>query len=74
MFKIREHSLQGVEKARRGTDRPTCNSQSQNFESVRLIDCYAAFLVLCYGFGAALILLSIEFLLKTKYFCKKYRN
>ena len=74
MFKIREHGLQGLVKSRQQTDRPTCNSQVQSFGSVRITDCYAAFLVLCYGMAAALILLSIEFLLKIKRFRKMFHN
>lgn len=68
LFKIREHGIQAVEKSRRDTDRPKCNAQAHNFESVRIIDCYAAFLVLCYGIAIALILVCFEFVLKIKCF------
>lgn len=68
---MREHGIQTIEKARRQTVRPVCNSNSQNFESVRIIDCYAAFLVLCYGLAVAFILLCIEFICKSKCICVK---
>lgn len=64
LFKIREHGIQGVEKSRRYTTRPTCSSLAHNFESVGIIDCYAAFLVLAYGIAATLGVLCLEFLSK----------
>lgn len=64
LFKIREHGIQGVEKSRRYTARPTCNSLAHNFESVGIIDCHAAFLVLVYGIAATLGILCLEFLSK----------
>ncbi|XP_031625634.1 uncharacterized protein LOC116342265 [Contarinia nasturtii] len=66
LFRIREHGIQEIEKARRYTSRPICSSQSQNFESVGIIECYAAFLVLCYGIAAALGFLCLEHFWKIK--------
>lgn len=60
LFKIREHGIQAIEKARRYTDQPVCSSRGQNFDSVRISECYAPFLVLCYGIVAALLFLSLE--------------
>lgn len=74
LFKIREIGIQTVEKVRRRTDKPTCNSQVHNFESVRIIDCYAAFLVLCYGMAAALLIFCIEVTYKTTRFCLEKRH
>lgn len=60
LFKMREHGIQSREIGRRSTEKPICNSHSPYFESVRIVDCYAAFLVFCYGIAAALIFLCIE--------------
>lgn len=37
-----------------------CEGLNQNFESVRIIDCYAALLILAYGFMLSFMLLLME--------------
>lgn len=66
LFKIREHGIQTIEKARRYTDPPICSSSGQNFQSVRITECYAPFLVLCYGMVTALLFLIFEAIRKMK--------
>lgn len=62
LFKMREHGLQARVQAQIYSKKPTCHSNSQNFESVRIIDCYAALLLLAYGFAASFMLLIVEIL------------
>lgn len=66
LFKIREHGIQGIERTRRYADKPVCNSNGGNFESVRITDCYAPFWILCYGMIASIVILLIEFLYQSK--------
>lgn len=63
-FKIHEHGIQQRELNRIYSKHPKCNSNGQSFGSVRLIDCYAAILVLCYGFLFSFVTLLLEMLLK----------
>lgn len=63
LFKMREHGLQARVQSQIYTKRPLCHSHGQNFESVRIIDCYAALLILAYGFAASILLLIGEFIL-----------
>lgn len=65
-MKIREHGIQLREKSRVYKSRPKCDSDGKNFGSVRLIDCYAALLILLYGFLASIIISGIEIAMKTK--------
>lgn len=60
-MKVREHGIQLRERARVYTDRPKCNADGKNFDSVRLIDCYAAFVLFGYGAGASILLLVVEY-------------
>lgn len=46
--------------------RPICGAHGQNFESVRLIDCYAPLLILAYGFIGSLLVLIGEIILDKK--------
>lgn len=61
-MKIREHGIQQRERKRVYMERPKCTSNGQNFESVRLSDCFAAYLVLFYGLGASIGLMIFEFI------------
>lgn len=74
LFKIREHGIQGREKSRIYTDKPVCSSNTQNFGSVRLIDCYAAFLILCYGIAVSFTILFVENFYKRKCCLKRPEN
>lgn len=75
LFKVQEHGILSVERSRRYSDRPGCSSHAANFESVGITECYAGFLVLCYGIAAALVLFCAEFICKTKCYCfKKYHQ
>lgn len=62
---MREVGLQARVQSQIYKKRPKCEAQNQNFESVRIIDCYAALLVLAYGFAAAIILCLIEIIMKS---------
>lgn len=66
VLRIREHGIQLRERARVTISKPKCNSDGKNFGSVRLIDCYAALMVLVYGFLASLIFFGAEILTLTK--------
>lgn len=59
-FKLREHGIQERQNLKIYRKRPLCDTHGQNFGSVRLIDCYAALLVLAYGFITSLLLLVCE--------------
>lgn len=54
---MREVGLQARIQSRLYTKRPLCHSIGQSFESIRIIDCYAALLILAYGFVASFLLL-----------------
>lgn len=69
IFRIRELGIQSRENAKLYTDKPTCSSKGQNFGSVRLIDCYAVWLVLGYGCALSAIILFMEFVTKRKLYC-----
>lgn len=60
MLKIREHGIQSRERSRVYTKRPICDSDGKSFGSVRLFDCYAAFLILVYGFAVAFLMFCLE--------------
>lgn len=60
VFKIREHGLQQRLNSKIYRSRPLCKGNGQVFESVRIIDCYAAFLVMAYGFLISTSILIIE--------------
>lgn len=59
-FKIREHGLQQRLNQKIYRKRPVCEGHEQNFGSVRIIDCYAALLVLAYGYIISILLLILE--------------
>lgn len=59
-MKIREHGIEHREKSRVFRSRPKCDSDGKNFGSVRLIDCYAAILVLVYGLFASFVMFCAE--------------
>lgn len=65
-MKIREHGIQTRERSRIYKMRPKCDSDGKNFGSVRLTDCYAAFLILVYGFAVSFLTFCMEKLLKSK--------
>lgn len=65
-MKIREHGIQSRERLRIYKMRPKCDSEGKNFGSVRLIDCYAALLILVYGFFISLFTFCVEKMLKSK--------
>lgn len=65
-LRIREHAIQLREKSRLMISKPKCDSDGKNFGSVRLIDCYAALMVLVYGFCASLLTFGAEFLAMRK--------
>lgn len=73
LFKIREHGIQSREIRKYFRNRPICSSQGQNYDSVRLIDCYAALLILAYGCALSLMLLLAE-KLHVKLMQKKLRE
>lgn len=64
---MRENGLQARVQSQVYRKRPQCDAHGQNFESVRLIDCYAALLVLAYGFIASILLLVCEIVLFKDY-------
>lgn len=66
-MKIREHGIQTRERSRVYRNRPKCNSNGKSFGSVRLIDCYAAFLILVYGLFVSSFVFCGEILLKLKF-------
>lgn len=65
-LKIREHGIQSRERARMMTSKPKCDTDGKNFGSVRLIDCFAALMVLVYGLFASLLIFGAEILAMTK--------
>lgn len=65
-FKIREHGIQTREIARVFSTKPKCSSDGKNFGSVRLIDCYAALMILVYGLFASILILFVEKFIKFK--------
>lgn len=65
-MKIREHGIQSRERMRINKEKPKCDSDGKNFGSVRLIDCYAAMMVLVYGFIASLLIFCVEKFIKSK--------
>lgn len=65
-LRIREHGIQLREKSRVMISKPKCDSDGKNFGSVRLIDCYAALMVLVYGFCASLLTFGAELLAVAK--------
>lgn len=69
ILRLRELGIQSRENAKLYTAKPTCGSKGQNFGSVRLIDCYAVWLVLGYGCALALIILFMEFITMKKMCC-----
>lgn len=69
LYKFREHGIQTRERSKFYAEKPVCSSSSQNFGSVRIIDCYAALLVFCYGIAASISMLFVEHLFKRKFFC-----
>lgn len=68
-MKIREHGIQSRERARIYKLRPKCDSNSKNFSSIRINDCYSAFLVFAYGIFASFVLFCGENLMQFK--CKE---
>lgn len=60
IMKIREHGIQTRERLRFFKLRPRCDSDGKSFGSVRLMDCYAALLILVYGYLAAFIMFCLE--------------
>lgn len=64
VFKIREHGIQARENKRIYSQKPVCDSRDKNFGSVRLTDCYAAILILIYGFALSFGIFLIEKLMK----------
>lgn len=71
-MKIREHGIQARERSRVYTQKPKCSLGNQNFESVRMSDCYAAFMVLVYGFAASFGIFLIENLVKLNEKCRNF--
>lgn len=71
LFKIREHGLQDRIHSQVYTERPKCETIGQSFESVRLMDCYAALLFLAYGFAASILFLMGETIVKNGYVSKR---
>lgn len=69
LFKLREHGIQGRENAQIYANKPECHSNGQNFGSVRLYDCFAAWLILGYGFTASLVIFMVEHFIKLKKRC-----
>lgn len=66
-MKIREHGIQLRQRSRFYVQRPKCDSDGKNFGSVRLMDCYAALLILVYGFAISIFIFCIEKILKSKF-------
>lgn len=66
IMKIRENGIQSRERSRIYKMRPKCDSDGKNFGSVRLIDCYAAMLILVYGFVASFMMFCVETFFKSK--------
>ncbi|XP_049825059.1 glutamate receptor ionotropic, kainate glr-3-like [Aethina tumida] len=64
MKRIAESGLQQREYVKIYTKKPVCQSQSSNFGSVGLIDCYALFLIFGIGIAVSVILLIIEIIFK----------
>lgn len=60
LYKVIEHGIKRREHDQFYTKRPACQSSGQSFGSVRLTDCYAALLALCYGMLASFVILIIE--------------
>lgn len=76
-MKLREHGIQAIEKNRRSTGKPKCDSHAPVFESVRIKDCYAVPLVFCIGFVGAVVVLCVELIWKktnSKFDWQKKRN
>lgn len=71
LFKIREHGIQSRVVSKIYHKRPVCNAHGQSFDSVRLIDCYAALLVLLYGFLASFVVMIGEKVAHSQYFKTK---
>lgn len=69
LLRIRELGIQSRENAKLYATKPTCGTEGQNFGSVRLIDCYAVWLVLGYGCATSLMILILEFITKKKMRC-----
>lgn len=65
-MKLREHGIQDRERLRLYRIRPNCDPVGKNFGSVRLNDCYAAILILGYGFFGSVMMLCIERLAQIK--------
>lgn len=65
-MKIREHGIQSRERARVIVLKPKCSSDGKNFGSVRLIDCYAALMILVYGLVTSLLIFAVEIFTRLK--------
>lgn len=64
LFRVREYGIQARENKKIYRKRPICDAQGKTFDSVRLIDCYAALLMLLYGFSASLLIMGLEIVAK----------
>lgn len=67
ILKLRENGVQPRELARVRRGRPKCDSDGKNFGSVRVNDCYAAFIILVYGFVASFAIFCIEQFLNSRF-------
>lgn len=75
-MKLREHGIQDRERLRLYRTRPNCDPVGKNFGSVRLNDCYAAVLIMAYGFLGSFIMLCIEQIsqIKMQKYCAKFKT
>lgn len=65
-MKVQEHGMKENENNKIYTRKPVCHSSGQNFGSVRLYDCFMAWLILGYGLIAAFVVLAVEFFVKSR--------
>ena len=69
---MREYGLLDRTQSKVYGKKPVCEAHGQIFDSVRIIDCYAALLILAYGFIAAVMLLLGERIAASKE-CGQFR-
>ncbi|XP_055698346.1 probable glutamate receptor [Phlebotomus papatasi] len=68
LFKMKESGVERRESSKLYMKKPICAAKGQNFDSVRLIDCYITIMIILLGYILSLVVFGLEHLIKRQPF------
>ncbi|XP_055699183.1 glutamate receptor 3-like [Phlebotomus papatasi] len=68
LFKMKEFGVEHRESSKLYQKKPVCSAKGQNFDSVRLIDCYMTITIILSGYAMSFIIFVLEHLIKKRPF------